>query len=334
MSYSNTFLRSATVVYGALFLALAANADSRLNVSISETQRCFSGNGLPDHDTGRFPNSGNPNAIAEQSIQLCVARRPQKGTRAQLVRGSIGVAVNGVQFRPGTADYYDASSSRGFSRDSSSGWNLEGLGARELLGMDQNNAHVDERGLYHYHGVAPDLVDAVPDSLLGYAADGFEIHYDGDQQSSSYRLKSGTRPSGPGGRYDGTYIEDWEYVAGSGSLDQCNGGELGDQFVYFATDSYPFFPRCLWGNISRDFMTGPSRQESRGSSERTQPRHTGSRRGPPGPPQEALSACAGTSVGSSCSFSPPGRREKIQGTCQQIQSSTACVPKGGPPPPR
>ena len=73
-------------------------------------------------------------------------------------RGSVGIALNGVQFRPGTADYYDAQSPRGFSRDSSSGWNLEGLGARELLGMDNNNAHVDNRGLYHYHGVADVIV--------------------------------------------------------------------------------------------------------------------------------------------------------------------------------
>ena len=27
-----------------------------------------------------------------------------------------------------------------------------------MLGMDRNNAHVDQRGLYHYHGVANALV--------------------------------------------------------------------------------------------------------------------------------------------------------------------------------
>jgi len=44
--------------------------------------------------------------------------------------------------------------------------------------------------------------------------------------TSSYRLKSGERPTGagdPGGSYDGTYRDDYEYVAGQGDLDACNG---------------------------------------------------------------------------------------------------------------
>ncbi|MEM7566501.1 MAG: YHYH protein, partial [Pseudomonadota bacterium] len=138
------------------------------------------------------------------------------------------------------------------SRDPSSGWRLDGMGAADALGMDQNDAHVDDRGLYHYHGVSAALRGVVQGTLLGYAADGFEIHYDG-RQRSSYRLKSGTRPSGPGGRHDGTYEQDWEYVAGSGTLDACNGGTKDGRFVYYATTTYPFFPRCLYGSISGDF---------------------------------------------------------------------------------
>lgn len=39
---------------------------------------------------------------------------------------------------------------------------------------------------------------------------------------SSYQLKSGFR-SGPGGPYDGTYVEDYEFVSGLGQLDRYNG---------------------------------------------------------------------------------------------------------------
>ena len=83
--------------------------------------------------------------------------------------------------------------------------------------------------------------------LVGYAADGFEIHYVGTSAQPSYRLLPGTRLGGPGGAHDGTYVEDWQYIAGSGNLDACNGATVNGQYVYFATDSYPFYPRCLYG---------------------------------------------------------------------------------------
>ena len=76
--------------------------------------------------------------------------------------------------------------------------------------------------------------------LDGYAADGFPIYArfgysdpnnpasDLKELRPSYRIKKGMRPSGlgpkgPGGAYDGTFVEDYEYVAESGDLDQCNG---------------------------------------------------------------------------------------------------------------
>ncbi|MEL6690365.1 MAG: YHYH protein [Pseudomonadota bacterium] len=57
-----------------------------------------------------------------------------------------------------------------------------------------------------------------------------------------------------GGAHDGTYEEDYEYVAGSGNLDECNGAMVNGQYMYFATDTYPFFPRCFTGTVSSDFM--------------------------------------------------------------------------------
>ena len=35
---------------------------------------------------------------------------------------------------------------------------------------------------------------------------------------------------------------------------RCNGGTLNGKYVYFATDEFPFFPRCHWGNVSKDFI--------------------------------------------------------------------------------
>lgn len=308
---------------------MSSSADAHNNkVTISENngERCVVSNGLPNHSIGQFPNSGNPHSIREQSVRLCMTTSPRKGRRAQQIRGSIGVGVNGVQFRPGTADYYDASSRRGFSRNPASGWKLDGLGAAETLGMDKNKAHVDERGLYHYHGVANALVRSGKGSLIGWAADGFEIHYVGSAVSSSYQLKSGTRPSAPGGTYDGTYVQDWKYTAGSGSLDQCNGGMLNGKFVYFATETYPFLPHCLWGKVSADFLQRGG-EGSRRKQVRKEPPNQAAARGTRRPPREALAACRRKAVGQPCSFT--GRRkETLSGVCRDVQGpANACVPK-------
>ncbi len=214
---------------------------------------CIASNGSPDHDIGSFPNSGNPHSFQAQNVSVCVDATPTYTGQMTTETHSSGISVTGILFRPGTADYYDASSPRGHSRDPSSGWNLEGMGSADALGMDAANAHVDHRGLYHYHAVADSFLDNRDDSLIGWAADGFEIHYVGDQAQSSWQLRDGTRSTAPYGVFDGSYEEDWEFVAGSGNLDQCNGAMMGGDYVYFATDTFPFFPRCFMGEVSSDF---------------------------------------------------------------------------------
>ncbi len=83
--------------------------NNAVTITTDNGKRCVISNGLPDHDTGRFPNPGNPNSITEQDVRLCFPQVPHKGNTPQDMRGSIGVAINGVQIRPGTAEYYDAS---------------------------------------------------------------------------------------------------------------------------------------------------------------------------------------------------------------------------------
>ena len=232
---------------------VAYAARNQVSIKKSSQQICIKTNGIPNHSIGKFPNKGNPHSIKTQNKKYCFSANPKKSSSAKKQRGAVGVGLNGVAIRPGTADYYDAGSRRGFSRNRRSGWNLEGIGPKNILGMDRNNAHVDERGLYHYHGKPTGLLAKVSGSHIGYAADGFEIHYVGTKAKSGWKLKSGTRPSAPGGKYDGTYVQDYSYVGGSGKLDKCNGGTLNGKFVYFATTTYPFYPRCLWGSANRSF---------------------------------------------------------------------------------
>ena len=114
---------------------------------------------------------------------------------------------------------------------------------------------------------------SAPDDMVlgGFAADGFPFYLrygyaDPDDASSglvviehSWELKSGTRDSGPGGVYDGTFREDWEYVDGTGDTDEC-GGRFGVTpeypdgiYHYYVTDDYPYIPRCVWGSPDSSF---------------------------------------------------------------------------------
>lgn len=161
--------------------------------------------------------------------------------------------VNGVQFRPNTAGSYDPMSKSSHSRNGDKRWTLDIFGARNKLGLDMNNGHAGPGGLYHYHGIAKSLREGSDSSLIGYAGDGFEIHYVGRKVISGYKLRAGVRPSGPRGSYDGTFNEDYIHTTGSDTLDECNGGQLDGKYVYFITLDYPFVGRCLWGDIAKGF---------------------------------------------------------------------------------
>ena len=67
-------------------------------------------------------------------------------------------------------------------------------------------------------------------------------------------MKKGVRSTIHGGKFDGQFEEDFEYVFNSGSLDECNGKKLNGVYTYFATDTYPFFPRCFKGIVNTKFM--------------------------------------------------------------------------------
>lgn len=246
-----------------------AAGGAQVRITERDGYRWIESNGLPDHATGAFPNRGNPNRIQSQRYRFRVTLRPQRAARITPVQRQLfGVAVNGIVFDPGTAEFW-----RG---DPRSGWRYEAMSGRINLGLDDNHAHVQPSGAYHYHGIPTALLKERGGTtrgmvLLGYAADGFPIYGPegytdpDDAQSplrrlrSSYRLKSGVRPDGPGGRYDGTFVADYEYVAGAGDLDECNGRtgvtpEYPDgTYYYVLTDAFPFVPRYFRGTPDASF---------------------------------------------------------------------------------
>ncbi|MEC7173594.1 MAG: YHYH protein, partial [Candidatus Neomarinimicrobiota bacterium] len=170
-------------------------------------------------------------------------------------------------------------------------WNIEALGHNTFdFGDDMNHAHVQPNGAYHYHGMPELLLDLLGQdqsiTLVGWAADGFPVYakygYKEANDSTSgikiietsWKLKSSPdagRPStltqlvgGPGQGTTapnipivmGAFTQDFEYIEGSGDLDQCN-GRVGVTpefpkgiYYYMVTDDFPYFSRCLKGDLN------------------------------------------------------------------------------------
>ena len=53
--------------------------------------------------------------------------------------------------------------------------------------------------------------------------------------------------------YDGTYVDDYQYAAGSGDLDECNGMSVGGSYGYYVTDTYPWGLGCFKGTPDTSF---------------------------------------------------------------------------------
>lgn len=274
----------------------SARVQPQVSIRVEGDVRIIESNALPNHKAGRFPNGNNPNAIRAQQQRYTVPAEPQVASQpTQKFMQPFGVAVNGVVFDPGAAEFW-----RGNRQ-----WQYEPLADKINLGLDDNHAHVQPTGAYHYHGMPTGLIETLGNPqekmlLIGWAADGFPMytpfaHEEADNPRSplvamkpSYRLKQGNRPSGnngPGGRYDGTFVNDWQYVPGSGDLDECNGRvgvtpEYPDgTFYYVVTDDFPFIPRLYRGTPDRSFeRSGPP-----GGGRGGPPGGPGGRRGPPPP---------------------------------------------------
>lgn len=241
---------------------------TKTTVEVKDGQRIMNSNALPNHQTGNFPNPGNPNAISAQTVRYTIPAKPKLSGESKWARQP-GVALNGIKFEPETAER--------FVCETGEVYRIEAFQELVDMGLDHNHAHVQPTGAYHYHGVPTELVNALDTGedliMVGFALDGFPIYYSkSGQYKPSYRLseelRTGdactyTNPKQSMGmeikntKADGTFVSDWTFDESLGDLDECNGIVIDDQYAYFVTDDYPYMSRCLKGDFKEERRKGP-----------------------------------------------------------------------------
>ena len=244
----------------------------------SGTSRTLTSNGVPNHSFtgGSFATAISPQVTSTgaPSISVTYTLTPALATTTSAPQFA-GYSINGLKMEPGTAGTCTDAGICNEAGGGSGTWRMEALSANKWdFGVDSNHSHVQPTGEYHIHGMPENLMAKLAKgqamTLIGWAADGFPIYArygytsPNDAKSAikvltgSWRTKAVPDTGRPAiSVYAmGSFRQDWEYVAGSGDLDECNGRtgvtpEFPSGIYYYAvTDTYPFIHRCVKGVVS------------------------------------------------------------------------------------
>jgi YHYH protein len=265
---SPTLVRSKSLPTGGFDTSHLGNfSNDRLTMIVSGDTRTMYSQSMPAY----HPTDPDYSYVAPPTAQKLTFRVTTKPRLAphltELVTGyTLGVHLDSVTLETATANYYGQFLGP---------WN-EVPGKMDRYGAHTHPIFTDvSEGDYHYHRPTDEWESSSSrhSPIVGWAADGFPVYlrYGYAEPSSpgsvkyllsSFRVRSGDRPSGsssPGGKYDGTYVADYEYVPGLGDLDQSNGRlcvtpEFPDGiYAYFLTDQWPWIPHWLRGAPDRTF---------------------------------------------------------------------------------
>ncbi len=203
--------------------AMARIFSKNVKVSFDDKFMIVESDGIPNHETGQFPNEHNPNSIRKQNYRFLIPLHPQQAEKTTtLPMGPIGVAINGIPF-------YNQYNAQGKNA-------VEGPTA-EIF--DSCCGHPDQLGRYHYHKYPVCIHNPFKDQeeagkhspLIGYAFDGFAIY-------------------GPNGE-DGKPPQD---------LDECNGHSDSTRgYHYHVTAKFPYILGAYRGVVERANFDHPPR---------------------------------------------------------------------------
>ncbi len=284
-------------------LSRSLSFTGNLSIAVSNGTCTFTSNGIPNHDFGQ--GGAFATQASAQSHTFRVPASPQKGATntALTLEYDNAIMLNGVKVDIWAAACYKVGDEKIGCSNINQPWRFDPMSPLNNFGTDNHNAHTQPDGTYHYHGNPKALFDfskATESPVVGFAADGFPIFgsYFNDKGAvrkaePSYRLKAGSRPTGttngtqnPGGTYDGMFRDDYEYVAGLGDLDECNGMTVNGVYGYFITEAFPWIINCFKGTPDASFKksTGGSTGGTTGSTTGGTTGGTGGTTQPPPPP--------------------------------------------------
>ncbi len=256
-------------------------------------------NDIPNHNFNDHSAHFATN-VNEQHLSFRMPLNPKIGQRAISLRlgTSEAVLLNGVVVDLLAAACYGVGREpNGWEktgcdhRYANHPWRYDPMSPLNDFGTDAHNAHTQPNGKYHYHGNPLAMFHTQCDNtstaspVIGFAADGFPVFGScirdpatGQirEAQSSYVLKNngGSRQAVSGystplagvgvvasNHYDGQFRSDYEYTAGSGDLDECNGMTVNGQYGYYVTNAFPWLTNCFKGQVNGSFR---GREEQRG----------------------------------------------------------------------
>lgn len=240
--------------------------NANLDISVSGGRCTFHSNNLPNHDMGEGGSFATPVAAVSHTYSMTATPALASAPTALTLEWDNAVMLNGVKVDIWAAACFGVGDGKIGCNNPNQAWRYDPMSPLNNFGTDIHNAHTQPSGAYHYHGNPKALFSqegGAASPVVGFAADGFPIFgswFDSGsgirKATSSYRLKSGARPTGagnPGGTYDGTYRDDWEYVQGLGDLDRCNGMTVNGVYGYYVTDAFPWLMNCFSGTPDASF---------------------------------------------------------------------------------
>ena len=244
-----------------------------VEITAADGSCSMSSNSIPNHDFGGGDAAFfTPAAEVEASVSLPQNPSAASSTTALSLLTDNAIMLNGAKLDLLAAACYGVGTEPlgeekiGCFEDSP--WRYDPMYTGNDFGTDDHNAHIQPDGAYHYHGSPEAMFDtsgATESGVIGFAADGFPIHgpYIDDGGTvravvSGYNLKAGDRVNQdgegafPGGSYDGTFRDDYEYT-GAGDLDECNGMTRDEGYGYYVTGTYPWVLGCFAGTTDPSF---------------------------------------------------------------------------------
>lgn len=238
-----------------------------LQITADSNQCVLNSNSIPNHDfndgTPGFPN--NVGGVNESFVITLSPTLAGTSTDLTIDRDN-AILLNGVKVDVLAAACFGVGDERTGCGNINQPWRFDPMHGPNGFNVDTRNAHAQPDGAYHYHGPPPvsNGDENIISGVIGFAADGFPIfgpYFDANgvirRATSSYSLRVGSRPNGadePGGSYDGTFRDDYEYIAGQGDLDECNGMTVAGQYGYYVTDSFPYVVGCFSGTPDPSFL--------------------------------------------------------------------------------